>query len=152
MSISILTTTSIVVVFPAILDRNAEQQALRYAETLDVPCAYSTNGDASLEHDRTRTSGDVEKAISLDQFPSPDDLGERYRASKGYSAAQEVVMTQDYYDDGSGKSPRYYQQVAINRSVDAIARGQNRILLVMATGSGKTYTAPNHLTPLVVRC
>ena len=117
------------------------QQALEYAEILDVPFAYSSNGDAFLEHDRTATGGVVEREIPLDQFPTPDELWARYSAAKGYTAAQETVTTQDYYDDGSGKSPRYYQLVAINRTVDAIARGENRILLVMATGTGKTYTA-----------
>ncbi len=117
------------------------QQALEYAEILDVPFAYSSNGDAFLEHDRTASGGVVEKEIPLDQFPSPAELWARYSAAKGYTAKQETVTTQDYYDDGSGKSPRYYQLVAINRTVDAIARGENRILLVMATGTGKTYTA-----------
>ena len=117
------------------------QQALEYAEILDVPFAYSSNGDAFLEHDRTGTGGTVEREIPLDQFPTPEELWARYRAAKGYTAAQEAVATQDYYDDGSGKTPRYYQLIAINRTVDAIARGENRILLVMATGTGKTYTA-----------
>jgi type I restriction enzyme R subunit len=117
------------------------QQALDYAETLDVPFAYSSNGDAFLEHDRLATGGTVERELSLDEFPSPEDLWRRYRAAKGLTDRQEAIATQDYYDDGSGKVPRYYQQVAINRTVEAIARGQNRILLVMATGTGKTYTA-----------
>ncbi len=117
------------------------QQALDYAEVLDVPFAYSSNGDAFLEHDRTGLGDAVETELPLDQFPSPDDLWNRYSAAKGYTGVQEVVATQDYYDDGSGKSPRYYQLVAINRTIDAIARGENRILLVMATGTGKTYTA-----------
>ena len=117
------------------------QQALEYAEILDVPFAYSSNGDAFLEHDRTATGGVVEREIPLDQFPTPGELWARYCAAKGYTAAQETVTTQDYYYDVSGKSPRYYQLVAINRTVDAIARGENRILLVMATGTGKTYTA-----------
>jgi len=117
------------------------QQALEYAEILDVPFAYSSNGDAFLEHDRTVTSGTVTREIPLDQFPSPDELWARYCKSKGYTGNQESVATQDYYDDGSKKSPRYYQLIAINRTVDAIARGLNRILLVMATGTGKTYTA-----------
>ena len=117
------------------------QQALEYAEILDVPFAYSSNGDAFLEHDRTGGASTVEREIPLDQFPSPDSLWERYRAAKGYTPAQEVVTTQDYYDDGSGKAPRYYQLIAINRTVEAIARAENRILLVMATGTGKTYTA-----------
>ncbi len=117
------------------------QQALEYAEILDVPFAYSSNGDAFLEHDRTATSGTVTREIPLDQFPTPDELWARYCEAKGYTAAQEAVATQDYFDDGSRKSPRYYQLIAINRTVDAIARGENRILLVMATGTGKTYTA-----------
>jgi len=117
------------------------QQALEYAEILDVPFAYSSNGDGFLEHDRTITSGPVTREIPLDQFPSSEELWARYRRAKGYSARQEAVATQDYYDDGSRKAPRYYQHIAINRTVDAIARGEDRILLVMATGTGKTYTA-----------
>ncbi len=117
------------------------QQALGYAEILDVPFAYSSNGDAFLEHDRTGTSGTVTREIPLDQFPTPAELWARHRAAKGYTVEQEAVATQDYHDNGSQKSPRYYQLIAINRTVDAIARGQDRILLVMATGTGKTYTA-----------
>lgn len=117
------------------------QQALEYAEILDVPFAYSSNGDAFLEHDRTGKSGIVEREIPLDQFPTPAELWVRYCAAKGYSAEQKSIATQDYFDDGSGRMPRYYQLVAVNRTVDAIARGENRILLVMATGTGKTYTA-----------
>lgn len=117
------------------------QQALEYAEILDIPFVYSSNGDAFLEHDRTRASGTVEREIPLDQFPTPDELWARYSAAKGLTAAQEAVVTYDYYDYGTGKVPRYYQHIAINRTVDAIARGENRILLVMATGTGKTYTA-----------
>jgi len=117
------------------------QQALEYAEILDIPFAYSSNGDAFLEHDRTGKSGVVEREIPLDQFPTPEELWQRYCAAKGLTPALEAVTTQDYYEDGSGKQPRYYQQIAINRTVDAIARGVDRILLVMATGTGKTYTA-----------
>ncbi|MEO8270836.1 MAG: DEAD/DEAH box helicase family protein, partial [Aureliella sp.] len=117
------------------------QQALEYAEMLDVPFAYSSNGDAFLEHDRTVTSGIVTREIPLGQFPTPDELWQRYRTWKGYTSAQESIATEPYYDDGSSKAPRYYQLNAINRTVDAIARGDNRILLVMATGTGKTYTA-----------
>ena len=116
-------------------------QALEYAELLDIPFAYSSNGDAFLEHDRTATTGTVTREIPLDQFPSPAELWDRYRKAKGYTATQEAIAAQDYYDDGAKKSPRYYQLTAINRTVDAIARGLNRILLVMATGTGKTYTA-----------
>jgi type I restriction enzyme R subunit len=117
------------------------QQALEYAEILDIPFAYSSNGDAFLEHDRTATGNSVTREIPLDLFPSPDELWNRYCAAKGYTRQQIAVATQDYYDDGSQKSPRYYQHIAINRTVEAIARGDNRILLVMATGTGKTYTA-----------
>ncbi len=117
------------------------QQALEYAEILDLPFAFSSNGDAFLEHDRTGVGNTVEREIPLDQFPTPEDLWSRYRAAKGYTPRQDAVATQDYYDDGSQKAPRYYQTIAINRTVEAIARGESRVLLVMATGTGKTYTA-----------
>lgn len=117
------------------------QQALAYAEELDIPFVYSSNGDAFLEHDRTAVAVPAERELPLDEFPSAEELWQRYRKSKGYTAAQATITTQDYYDDGSGKEPRYYQQTAINRTVEAIARGENRLLLVMATGTGKTYTA-----------
>jgi type I restriction enzyme R subunit len=117
------------------------QQALEYAEVLDVPFVYSSNGDAFLEHDRTRKTGTVTREIPLDQFPSPQELWERYKGTKGYTPEQEAVATWDYFQNDSRKPPRYYQSIAINRSVDAIVRGQNRLLLVMATGTGKTYTA-----------
>ncbi len=117
------------------------QQALEYAEILDVPFAYSSNGDAFLEHDRTATGGTVTRELPLDQFPGPAELWSRYCAAKDWNEGQQKVATQDYYDDGSRKAPRYYQITAINRTVEAIARGESRILLVMATGTGKTYTA-----------
>ena len=117
------------------------QQALGYAETLDVPFAFSSNGDGFLFHDRTVTQGTIEQGLSLDAFPAPADLWQRYRAWKGLDDTNESIVTQPYHDDGSGKIPRYYQTNAINRTIDAIAHGQNRILLVMATGTGKTYTA-----------
>ena len=117
------------------------QQALKYAEILDVPFAYSSNGDAFLEHDRTGNTKTVELEFPMDRFPSPEELWQRLRQAKGYTDVQESVATQEYYEDGSGKRPRYYQQIAINRTVEAIACGENRILLVMATGTGKTYTA-----------
>lgn len=116
-------------------------QALEYAEILDIPFAYSCNGDAFLEHDRTAKDGPVTREIPLDQFPTPEELWHRYRIAKGYTPEEEAIATQDFYDDGSGRMPRYYQLNAINRTVDAIARGDNRILLVMATGTGKTYTS-----------
>ncbi|MBL7176050.1 MAG: DEAD/DEAH box helicase family protein [Desulfobacteraceae bacterium] len=117
------------------------QQALDYGSTLDIPFVYSTNGDAFLEHDRTKSSGKIEKELPLDGFPSPVTLWQRYRGVKKISDEQEPIVTQDYYVDVSGKAPRYYQSIAINRAIEGIARGQNRILLVMATGTGKTYTA-----------
>src|SRR6266567_9132947 len=117
------------------------QQALDYAEILDVPFAYSSNGDGFVEHDRTGKAAKPERNLALGDFPTPAELWARFRGAKGYNETQESVVTQDYYSDPSGKTPHYFQQVAINRTVDAIARGQNRILLVMATGTGKTYTA-----------
>lgn len=117
------------------------QQALAYAEILDVPFAYSTNGDAFLEHDRTVTDGTVTREIAMADFPTPEELWKRYCDSKGYTPTQRTVAAQDYYDDGSRKSPRYYQLTAVNRVIDAVAQGKNRLLLVMATGTGKTYTA-----------
>lgn len=120
------------------------QQALDYATLLDVPFAFSTNGDGFIFHDKTalsKSGAPIESEISLDEFPSPETLWEKYRQWKGYTPEQLPVITQDYYSDGSDKMPRYYQLQAINKTVEAIARGQNRILLVMATGTGKTYTA-----------
>jgi type I restriction enzyme R subunit len=117
------------------------QQALAYAEMLDVPFVYSTNGDGFLEHDFGVTSGHVEKEFNLDAFPSPEVLWKRYCAYKGIDETKQQIVTQNYYTDGSGKVPRYYQTIAINRTIEAIAKGQNRILLVMATGTGKTFTA-----------
>ena len=117
------------------------QQALDYAEILNLPFAYSSNGDAFLEHDRTPGADPVERELSLSQFPSPEDLWSRYCVSRGYTEGQKTIVTHDYFDDGSGKKPRYYQLNAVNRVVDAIVRGEDRLLLVMATGTGKTYTA-----------
>jgi type I restriction enzyme R subunit len=117
------------------------QQALDYATTLDIPFVFSSNGDGFVWHDRTGTNAQLETTLSLDQFPSPTTLWAYYRAWKGLAAAQEQIVLYPYHDDGSGKEPRYYQRNAINATVEAIAKGQNRILLVMATGTGKTYTA-----------
>lgn len=117
------------------------QQALGYAEILDVPFAYSSNGDAFLEHDFTGVTGKVEQVLSLDSFPSPQELWRRYCIWKGIEETENQIIQTDYYSDGSGKKPRYYQLTAINRTVEAIAKGENRILLVMATGTGKTFTA-----------
>ncbi len=117
------------------------QQALDYAETLNVPFAFSSNGDGFVFHDRTGASTPLESNLSLEDFPSPTDLWARYRAWKGLTPEAEEIVLQDYFEDGSGKTPRYYQVNAINATIEAIAKGQDRILLVMATGTGKTYTA-----------
>ncbi|MAF15685.1 MAG: DEAD/DEAH box helicase [Marinomonas sp.] len=116
------------------------QQALGYAELLEVPFVFSTNGDAFLFHDKTNTA-QIETEIALEDFPTPEQLWLKFAQWKGYETDQLPIVTQDYHDDGTGKAPRYYQLQAINKTVEAIARGQDRNLLVMATGTGKTYTA-----------
>ncbi len=118
------------------------QQALDYARILDIPCVFSSNGDGFLFHDRTATDATIEQELSLDNFPSPEELWEKYKKFKGIENDDEaLIAAQDYFEDGSGRNPRYYQQIAVNRTVEAIAKNQNRILLIMATGTGKTYTA-----------
>jgi type I restriction enzyme, R subunit len=117
------------------------QQALGYAETLQIPFVFSSNGDAFLFHDRTLGAGEIEKELSLGEFPSPANLWARYTDAQGIPTARLPVVSQPFHDDGSGKRPRYYQEIAVNRAVEAVARGQNRLLLVMATGTGKTYVA-----------
>ncbi len=118
------------------------QQALEYAEILDIPFAFSSNGDGFIFRDNTtQVQGKVETNIDLDCFPSPEALWQKYRQFKGLSQEQEKVFTQDYFYEQDGISPRYYQTVAINRITEAIAKGQDRILVVMATGTGKTYVA-----------
>lgn len=117
------------------------QQALDYATTLDIPLVFASNGDGFVFHNRTDGAAQLETNLALDEFPSPDTLWAQYRTWKGLLPEQEKIILQPYYDDGSGKEPRYYQRNAINAAVEAIAKGQNRILLVMATGTGKTYTA-----------
>lgn len=117
------------------------QQSLKYAYILDVPVAFSSNGDGFLMHDRSGYTK-IEQELSLENFPSPTKLWQIYKKYKKIETSeQEEIASYDYFFDGSGRAPRYYQQIAINRTVEAIARGQNRILLVMATGTGKTYTA-----------
>ena len=117
------------------------QQALGYAETLDIPFVFASNGDGFVFHDRTGTGGAVETSLALDAFPSPAELWRRYAAWKDLGPEAEAVVLQDYHLDGGSKSPRYYQVSAVNAAVEAIAKGRDRILLVMATGTGKTYTA-----------
>lgn len=118
------------------------QQALDYAEMLDVPFAFSSNGDGFLFHDISGLTQPVEREVTLDSFPSLVELLPIYQQWKGLdSPLAQKLIKQPYYSDGSGKEPRYYQKVAINRAIEAIAKGQQRMILVMATGTGKTYTA-----------
>ena len=117
------------------------QQGLDYAATLDIPFVFSSNGDGFVVHDRTGNSVPIEVNLGLDAFPSAPDLWARYRVWKGLDAEAEQIVLQDYFDDGSGKAPRYYQVNAVNAAIEAIAKGRDRVLLVMATGTGKTYTA-----------
>ncbi len=117
------------------------QQALVYAENLDVPFVFSSNGNGYLFHDRTGISEVTESSLNLDNFPSPEELYQRYLKWKGESATLRTAIETPFYSDDPNKSPRYFQRIAIDRSVEAIARGEKRLLLVMATGTGKTYTA-----------
>jgi type I restriction enzyme R subunit len=117
------------------------QQGLDYATTLHIPFVFSSNGDGFVFHDRTGSGGATETNLSLDAFPPPAELWGRYRAWKGLTDEAEQIVLQDYFDDGTGKGPRYYQVTAVNAAIEAIAKGRDRILLVMATGTGKTYTA-----------
>ncbi|SHK60051.1 type I restriction enzyme, R subunit [Maribacter aquivivus] len=123
---------------------NGMQQALDYADILQIPFVFTSNGDSFVFHDKTNTSGALEKEIPLDDFPSPETLWQKYLKFTNIETpeAQEIVEN-DYYADDSGMTPRYYQQNAVNRTLEAVAKGQDRIILVMATGTGKTYTAFN---------
>lgn len=114
------------------------QQAITYAQMMDVPFAYSSNGDAFYEHDFVTGK---ERQIPLEDFPAPDELLARFKAGRKITADEMRVISQPYYTSQTTYAPRYYQRNAINRTVEAVAKGQDRILLVMATGTGKTYTA-----------
>ena len=118
------------------------QQAITYAKMLDIPFAYSSNGDGFYEHDLLTG---IERTIAMDEFPSPDELTARWEresnGGSGITSDERKIVSQSYYSSQNTYDPRYYQRNAINRTVEAIARGQNRLLLVMATGTGKTYTA-----------
>ena len=118
------------------------QQAMDYAKIMDIPFAYSSNGDGFREHDFLTG---VERDLTMEEFPSPEELYSRFKAGAnngaGLSPEEERIIQQPYYTGQNTYPPRYYQRNAVNRTLDAIARGQNRILLVMATGTGKTYTA-----------
>lgn len=117
------------------------QQGLGYAEMLQVPFVFSSNGDGFLFHNKIAKDGIIERELALSEFPSAETLWRWWQEHKGISETANEIVTQDYYSDGSNKVPRYYQLLAINKTIEAIAKGQNRILLVMATGTGKTYTA-----------
>lgn len=114
------------------------QQALEYAQILDIPFVYSSNGDGFIEHDIKKGT---ETELSLSKFPSPSELWNRYKGYDGITPSQEPLLTTPYFFKSGDKVPRYYQRIAINRTIEAIAKGQKRLLLVMATGTGKTYTA-----------
>lgn len=114
------------------------QQAMEYARMLDLPFAFSSNGDGFAEHDFLTGK---ERQFGLEDFPTETELIERFKQESGLSPAQETALSQPYYSSQNTYPPRYYQRIAINRTMDAIARGQQRLLLVMATGTGKTYTA-----------
>lgn len=114
------------------------QQAINYAQILDIPFAYSSNGDCFLEHDFLTGK---ERSLSLEEFPSPDELYRRYIKAKNYTDKEREIISKPFYSDSYTYDPRYYQCIAVNRTVEAIAKGQNRVLIVMATGTGKTITA-----------
>lgn len=118
--------------------REGIQQAMKYAKILDIPFAYSTNGKAFLEHDFLTGK---EREFSMDEFPSPEELWNRYKIGKNLTLDEEKIINEPYYYAPGTNKPRYYQRIAINRACEAIARNQKRILLVMATGTGKTFTA-----------
>lgn len=117
------------------------QQGLSYGNMINVPFVFSSNGDGFLFHNSIAKDGNIETEISLEEFPSPETLWKMWCEHKDITPVQEAIITEDYYSDGSNKIPRYYQLLAINKTIEAVAQGDNRILLVMATGTGKTYTA-----------
>lgn len=120
------------------------QQVLEYADILQVPFVFTCNGDSFFFHDKTATNGKLEIELSMDEFPSPDELWNKYLNFKGIETPEaKEIIEQEYFADESGMNPRYYQVNAVNRTIEAVAKGQNRVLLVMATGTGKTYTAFN---------
>lgn len=117
------------------------QQALGYADLLQVPFVFSSNGDGFLFHNKIAQDGRIERELALHELPGPDQLWRWWSEHLGLDNTQSTLVTQDYYSDGSNKTPRYYQLLAINKTMEAVAKGQKRLLLVMATGTGKTYTA-----------
>ena len=119
------------------------QQALGYSNSLDVPFVFSSNGDGFLFHDKTGQSPQIETTLSLHEFPSPDELWAKYLSWKKFGVEAQTLVASQNHQETADKAPRYYQQIAINRVIEAVAQGGNRVLLAMATGTGKTYTAFN---------
>ena len=119
------------------------QQALGYSNSLDVPFLFSSNGDGFLFHDKTGQSPQIETTLSLNEFPSPDELWAKYLSWKKFGVEAQTLVASQNHQETADKAPRYYQQIAINRVIEAVAQGGNRVLLAMATGTGKTYTAFN---------
>ncbi|SHJ80799.1 type I restriction enzyme, R subunit [Anaerocolumna jejuensis DSM 15929] len=118
------------------------EQALEYAEILDIPFVFTSNGDGFMFYDKTAVDGNIQTEISLEEFPTPKALWDKYKIYKNITGESEKIVAQDYYYNPiNNRTPRYYQSIAVNRTVEAIAKGQDRILLIMATGTGKTYTA-----------
>ena len=114
------------------------QQAMDYAQILDIPFAYSSNGDGFKEHDFLTSQ---ERDLTMDEFPTPEELIERWKKYKDFTPEQQKIIDQPFYSDPYSYEPRYYQAIAVNKTIEAIARGENRVLIVMATGTGKTITA-----------
>ena len=118
------------------------EQALDYAQILDIPFVFTSNGDGFMFYDKTVQEGKVQTELSLDEFPSPEELWNKYKLFKNIDDEADKIVSQEYYfNPNNNRKPRYYQCNAVNRTIEAIASGQNRILLIMATGTGKTYTA-----------
>jgi type I restriction enzyme, R subunit len=117
--------------------RSGIQQALGYANTLDIPFVFSSNGEGFYFHDKTSLDGNIEWALSLDSFPSPTELWTKYKKYKGInSPEQESIITQDYYQDGSDRTPRYYQTIAVNRTIEAIAKGSSAAYEISCVRTG----------------
>jgi type I restriction enzyme R subunit len=122
--------------------RDGMEQALNYAQILDIPFVFTSNGDGFMFYDKTVSNGELQSELTMDDFPTPAELWDKYKRYKNIAPDNESIVSQDYYyNPNNNRKPRYYQCNAVNRTIEAIAQGQNRILLIMATGTGKTYTA-----------
>ena len=130
--------------------RSGIQQALDYARILDIPCVFSSNGDGFLFHDRTDTDSNIETEIGMDDFPTPDELWQKYKTYKGIVTPEaEKIVSQDYYFDGTNRKPRYYQQIAVNRTVEAITTVHYAPVLGSKTFYGVYTLPPNGTAPLL---